>query len=51
MVSYLEDDEILEFLEESKDDERWSEEEQIKLSHDNGEIDHLSVEELSSYFQ
>ena len=38
MVSYLEDDEILELLEESEDDERWSEE----------QIDCLSVEELSS---
>ena len=47
MDSYLEDDEILELLKESKDDERWREEEQIDLSDDDGEIDHLSVEELS----
>ena len=48
MVSYLEDNEILELLEESEDDERWSEEEQIESSDDDGEIDHLSVEEQSS---
>ena len=38
MVSYLEDVEILELLEESEDDERWSEE----------QIDCQSLEELSS---
>ena len=48
MASYLEDDEILELLEKSEDDERWREEEQIESSDDEGEIDHLSVEELSS---
>ena len=48
MVSYLEEDKILELLEESEDDERWSEEEQIMSLDDDGEIDYLSVEELSS---
>ena len=48
MVSYLEDDDILELLEKSEDDKRWSKEEQIESSDDDGEIDHLSVEELSS---
>ena len=48
MVSYLEDDEIPELLEESEDDETWSDEQQIESSDDDGEIDHLSVEELSS---
>ena len=47
MVSYLEDDDILELLEKSEDDKRWSEE-QIESSDDDGEIDHLSVEKLSS---
>ena len=44
MASYLEDDEILELLEESEDDERCREEEQIESSDDDGEIYHLSVE-------
>ena len=48
MANYLEDNEILELLEESEDDERCREEEQIESSDDDGEIDHLSVEELSS---
>ena len=48
MASCLEDDEILELLGESEDDKRWREEEQIESSDDNVEIDHLSVEELSS---
>ena len=48
MASYLEDDEILELLEECEGDERWSEEKQIESSDDDGEIDHRSVEELSS---
>ena len=46
MISYLED-EILELVEESEDDERWSKEEQIESSDDDGKINHLSVEELS----
>ena len=49
MTSYLEDDEILEPLEEREDDERWREEEQIESPDDDGEIDHLNVEELSSF--
>ena len=36
MASYLEDDEILELLEESEDNERWREEEQIESSDDGG---------------
>ena len=47
MASCLEDDEILELLEESEDDERWIED-QIESSDGDREIDHLSVEELSS---
>ena len=47
MVGYQEDDEIPELLEESEDDERWSDEQQIESSDGDGEIDHLGVEELS----
>ena len=49
MASCLEDDEILELLEECDGDERWSKEEQIDLSNDDGEIDHRSVEDLSPF--
>ena len=48
VANCLEDDEILELLEESEDDERWIEEDQIESSDGDREIDHLSVEELSS---
>ena len=47
MASYLEDDKILELLEESEDNKRWIEEELIESSDDDGEIDQLSVKELS----
>ena len=47
MASYLEDDEILELLDESEGDKRWSKEELIESSDDDGEFDHRSVEELS----
>ena len=48
MASCLEDDVSLELLEESEDDKRWVEEDQIELPDGDREIDHLSVEELSS---
>ena len=48
VASCLEYDEILELLEESEDVERWIEENQIESSDGDREIDHLSVEELSS---
>ena len=48
MPSDLEDDKILELVEESEDDERWREEEQIESSDDVGEIDHPCVKELFS---
>ena len=49
MTNYLEEDEVLELLEDSEDDDdSWSEEEEaIESSDDNGEIDHLSEEDLS----
>ena len=49
MASYLEDDEILELLGEWEGDKSWSEEEQVEWPDDKGEIDHRSVEELSSF--
>ena len=48
VASCLEDDEILELLEECEDDERWIEEDQIESSDGDRDINHLSVEELSS---
>ena len=49
MANYLEDDEDFELLENSEDDDSWSEEEEeaIESSYDDGEIDHLSEEDLS----
>ena len=48
MANYLEEDEVVELLEDSKDDHSWSEEEEaIESSDDDGEIDHLSEEDLS----
>ena len=48
MANYLEEDEILKLLEDSEDDDSWSgEEEVIESSDDDGEIDHLSEEDLS----
>ena len=46
MDKYLEDDEILNTLEQSEDDE--SESGNWSASSDDGESDHLSVEELSA---
>ena len=46
MNKYLEDDEILNILEQSEDDE--SESGGWSASSDDGESDHLSIEELSS---
>ena len=48
VASCLEDDEILKLLEESEDDERWIEEDQIESLDGDREVDHLSVEKLSS---
>ena len=41
MANYLEEDEVLELLEDSEDDDSWSEEEAIESSDDDREIDHL----------
>ena len=48
MGGYLEDSEILDLLEESENKKKWSKEKEIESSYDDREIDHLSVEDLSS---